>query len=254
MAVLAALAEVEDAITDDRLDDAVALLGGIAAALLALPPEPEALAHATWLAGAVALRQGDQAGFERLSRDAVQGLRLAGEGERAATVHASRDELIAQLADVREVQRDGAAGLMAVLERHVATLRDIAATRGWKDPRWPTVNRRRALLPALLALVATTTGDPPPLARMLDELELDPVENVLFVALAMLTRAGAPILPTRLARMCFGEWRGHNEAVLRLRDDGRLARASVLVRTAGGELALQPYLLARLYDTAVERR
>lgn len=254
MAVLAALADVEDAIAADRLDDAVALLGDIAAALLALPPAPEALAHATWLASAVALRQGDQAGFERLSRDAVQGLRLAGERARAATAQASRDELIGQLADVREVQRDGAAGLMAVLGRHVATLRDIAATSGWSDPRWPTVNRRRALLPALLALVATTTGAPAPLARILDELELDPVENVLLVTLAVLTQAGAPILPNRLARLCFGDWRTHNQAVLRLRDHGRLACGGALVTTARGEIALHPAVLARLHDTAIEIR
>ncbi len=254
MNVTAALAEVEAAIAADRLDDAIARLGRIAGALLEQAPEPVSLAHATWLAGAVALRSGDPEAFERLSRDAVHGLRLAGDAARAATALASRDELIAQLADVREVQTRGAAGLMAVLDRHCATLRDIAATDGWDDLRWPAVNRRRALLPALVALVETTTGEPAPLARVLDELELDPVESVLLATLAPLSRAAEPILPNQLARLCFGDWRSHDQALVRLRDDGRLAIGMVLVSTVRGELVVNPPLLGRLYRDAVRPR
>jgi hypothetical protein len=152
-----------------------------------------------------------------------------------------------QRADVRRVQTDGAAGLMVVLDRHHATLRDIAAAAGWDDPRWSTVNRRRALLPALLALVHTTTGEPAPLARILDELELDAVESVLLATLASITRAGEPLLPNRLARLCFGDWRSNDEALIRLRDDGRLAVGKALAATERGELVLHPRLMERLY-------
>jgi hypothetical protein len=247
MNVTEALAEVEASIAADYLDDAVEQLGRIAAALLERAPEPVALAHATWLAGAVALREGDQAAFERLTRDAVHGLRLAGEDAWAAGVRASREELVAQLGDVRRVQRDGAAGLMAVIERHVGTLREIAAGDGWDDAQWPAVNRQRALLPALAALVETTTGEPAPLTIVFVELELDPVESVLLATMASLTRAGEALLPNRLARFCFGDWRSHDEALLRLRDDGRLAVGRALAVSDRGELSLAASVMARLY-------
>jgi hypothetical protein len=245
-----ALAGVEASIAAGRLDEATARLADLARALLEAAPAPELLAHATWLAAVVALHDGDQRGFERLSRDAIEGLRLAGEDERARTALASREELIGHLDDVARVQAGGSAGLMAVLDDHCALLVSMAAAAGWDDPRWPRVNRQRALLPALIALVETSTGEPAPLARVLDELQLDAIESVLLSTLAPLARAGEPAYPQRLARMCFAGWRRHDEALLRLRDDGRLARGHALVGTARGELTLAPALVARLYGGA----
>ncbi|MBE7450417.1 MAG: hypothetical protein HS111_16405 [Kofleriaceae bacterium] len=247
MNLAGALADVEAAIASDRLDDAAALLGRVAAAMLARPPEPTLLARAAWLAGAVSLREGDAAAFATLSRDAVLALRLSGERALAAAAGASRDELLAHLEDVARVQTAGAAGLMAALEDRCALLLDVAASGGWDDPRWARIDRQRALLPGLIALVELTTGAPAPLARVLDELRLDPVECVLFVTLAPLSHHDAPIWPQRLARLCFRDWRAHDEALLRLRDDGRLARGQALAASRQGELMLAPALLAQLY-------
>jgi hypothetical protein len=249
MDVADGLAEVERAILEDRLGDATRLHGEIAQTLLEGAPSPLELAHASWLAGAVALRDGDERSFITLSRHAVESLRLAGEDLRVRRANASRAELIEQLADLQEVQERGAVGLMNVLDRQCARLCEIAATGGWHDPRWPLVNRQRALLPALVALVETSAGAPPPLAMIIEELELDSVECALLAALAPLTRAGRPLLPIPLARTCFGDSRSHDEALLRLRDDGRLARGRAIVPTPRGELALAPAFLTRLYPS-----
>lgn len=250
MNVTDALAAVEGSIAAGELGDASAGLAQVAAALLELPPDPVALAHATWLGGVVALQSGDQAAFERFSRDAVQVLRLAGDDAWAATVLASRDELIAQLADVRAVQRDGAAGVMAVLGRHYQMLRDIAAGDGWDDARWATVSRRRALLPALIALVEITTGTPAPLAQVLEELECDPIDSVLLATLAAATEAGDALLPIHLARLCFADSLSVDRALLALRDNGRLAVGQALAANARGELHLSPAMMQRLYGGA----
>lgn len=247
MNVADALEEVELAVAEDRLGDATRILGAVAQRLLEGPPAPLALAHANWLAGAVALREGDERSFVTLSRHAVEGLRLAGEDDRVRSAIASRAELLEQLADLQAVQERGVAGLMEVLDRQCARLCEIAASDGWRDPRWPLVNRQRALLPALIALVEATTGAPAPLAVVIDELELDAVESVLLATLAPLTRAGRPMRPNQLARTCFGDSRAHDEALLRLRDDARLARGRALAPTARGELALAPDLVLRLY-------
>ena len=253
MNVADALEEVELAIAEDRLGDATRLLGAVAQRLVVDPPAPLELAHASWLAGAVALREGDERSFVALSRQAVEGLRLAGEDARMQSAIASRAELLEQLADLQEVQERGAAGLMDVLDRQCARLCEMAASGGWHDPRWPMINRQRALLPALLALVEATTGAPAPIAAVIDELELDAVESVLLAAVAPLTRAGRPLRANQLARTCFGDSYAHDEALLRLRDDSRLARGRALVPTAKGELALAPELLARLYGAGVTR-
>lgn len=246
MNVADALAEVELAIVEDRLGDAARILGAIAQRLLEVPDAAE-LAHANWLAGAVALREGDERSFITLSRHAVESLRLAGEDDRMRRAIASRAELLEQLADLQEVQERGAAGLMAVLDRQCARLCDMAAGAGWHDPRWALVNRQRALLPALVALVETTTGAPAPLAQVIDELELDAVECVLLAVVAPLTHAGRPLRANQLARMCFGDSRSHDDALLRLRDDARLVRGRALAPTARGELALAEPFVTRLY-------
>ena len=124
----ATLAAVEAAIADGRLDEATATLESLAHELLTRAPEPEVLAHATWLAGVNSLRRGDPAAFATMTRHAVAGLQLAGESARARTALATRDELMEQLADVTRVQERGAAGLMDVLDRHCALLLAIAAT------------------------------------------------------------------------------------------------------------------------------
>ncbi|HUQ01784.1 MAG TPA: hypothetical protein VM261_04775 [Kofleriaceae bacterium] len=246
MNVADALAEVELAIVEERLGDATRILGAVAQRLLETP-DPLELAHASWLAGAVALREGDERNFVSLSRHAVESLRLAGEDVLVRGAIASRAELLEQLGDVQEVQERGAAGLMNVLDRQCARLVDIAAAGGWHDPRWPLVNRQRALLPALLALVEASTGAPAPIASVIDELELDAVESALLAVLAPLTHAGRPLRPNQLARTCFGDSRSHDDALLRLRDDSRLARGRALVPTPRGELALAPSLMTRLY-------
>jgi len=247
MNVADALVEVELAIVENRLDDAARFLGAIAQTLLEGAPNPLELAHAHWLAGAVALRGGDERSFVTLSRHAVESLRLAGEDDRMRSAIGSRAELLEQLADLQEVQERGAAGLMNVLDRQCARLCDIAAAGGWNDPRWPLVNRQRALLPALVALIERSTGAAAPIAVIIEELELDSVESVLLATLAPLTHAGAPMRANQLARTCFGDSRSCDEALLRLRDDARLARAQALVPTARSELALAPAFLARLY-------
>jgi hypothetical protein len=246
MNVADALAEVELAIVEDRLGDATRILGAVAQRLIDVP-DPLELAHASWLGGAVALRDGDERSFVTLSRHAVESLRLAGEDALVRTAIASRAELLEQLGDVQEVQERGAAGLMNVLDRQCARLMDMAAAAGWHDPRWPLVNRQRALVPALLALVEANAGTPAPIAQVIDELELDAVECTLLAVIAPLTRAGRPMRPNQLARTCFGDSRSHDDALLRLRDDGRLARGRALVPTARGELALAPPFMTRLY-------
>ncbi|MBZ0236010.1 MAG: hypothetical protein K8M05_27020 [Deltaproteobacteria bacterium] len=218
MNVADALEEVELAIAEDRLGDATRLLGAVAQRLVVDPPAPLELAHASWLAGAVALREGDERSFVALSRQAVEGLRLAGEDARMQSAIASRAELLEQLADLQEVQERGAAGLMDVLDRQCARLCEMAA-----------------------------------IGAVIDELELDAVESVLLAAVAPLTRAGRPLRANQLARTCFGDSYAHDEALLRLRDDSRLARGRALVPTAKGELALAPELLARLYGAGVTR-
>jgi hypothetical protein len=247
MNVVEKLTAVERAIAENRLDDATAELAALARELLDGVPRPLELAHAHWLASAIALREGDERAFVMLSRSAVAGLRMAGEDELARSAIASRTELLEQLVDLQDVQTRGDAGLMDVLDRQCARLYDIAAKDGWRDERWAAVNRQRALLPALVALVEATTGQPAALARIIDELELDAVESVLLATLAPLSHIGAPVTANRLARMTFGDSRGHDEALLRLRDDGRLARGRALVAAERGELALAPELLARLY-------
>ena len=250
MNVADALAEVELAIVEDRLGDATRILEAIAGVLLDAArdaPNPFELAHANWLAGAIALREGDERAFVTLTKHAVAGLRMAGEDDLARSAIASRAELLEQLVDLQDVQTRGNAGLMDVLDRQCARLYDIAATGGWRDERWSAINRQRALLPALVALVEATTGAPAPLAAIIDELELDGVESVLLATLAPLSHIGAPMTANRIARMTFGDSRGHDEALLRLRDDGRLARGRALVVTERGELVLAPELLTRLY-------
>jgi hypothetical protein len=250
MNVADALAEVELAIVEDRLGDATRIIEEIARVLLDAArdaPNPLELAHAHWLAGAIALREGDERAFVTLTRHAVAGLRMAGEDDLARSAIASRAELLEQLVDLQDVQTRGNAGLMDVLDRQCARLYDIAATGGWRDTRWAAVNRQRALLPALVALVEATTGAPAALAVIIDDLELDGVESVLLATLAPLSRAGTAMTANRLARMTFGDSRAHDEALLRLRDDGRLARGRALVATERGELVLAPELLARLY-------
>jgi hypothetical protein len=214
---------------------------GVAAQMLAREVvDPLLLARASWLAGCVDLAAGDAEDFEALSETSRQALSLAGAHAQATAVSAAKDEIVAQLADIRRMRERGAAGLHETLERLCDGLLELAAAGDPDDSRWARVDRERALLPALIAGAEGRGSGEVPLAVVIRTLGLDPAEAVLVATLAPLTTGDRPARwaalasagpadePERLAGLCFRDRDARAEATARLGPSGWLHRAGAL--------------------------